>query len=632
MIDTVIFDIGNVLAAFTWDQFVESFHFSEDLNKRITQATVKTPAWNEFDRGVLKSDEVIQLFIKNDPELEPQFQILFQNVKGTVTRLDYAIPWIKAIKARGYKVYVLSNFPERAHRDCKEALDFLDYVDGGIMSYQDKVVKPEPAIYKLLLDRYQLIPQNCVFLDDLPRNIEAAQKFGIHTILFKDFMQAKHDLDHMLTTEDNLAVYPVKLLNKSVCKSVTVPGSKSITNRALFMACMAEGESRLNGVLLSDDSESFLECLEKLGYKIDVNREQKSVTILGTGGVVPKKQATINVRSAGTTARFLTALLSLSDGEYEIECSEQMAKRPMKPLFDALEELGASITYRKTMNHLPVHISGCKGCTKKNEVTLDINESTQYLSALLMTGPIIQGGLKIVISSPKKTGAYIRITQEMMKQFGVDTVFGDGEYLIGKGMHYKCREYQIEPDVSAACYFYAAAALTGSSILVRDVHFTSLQGDIKFIQLLEKLGCTVIDEQEGIRITGRSDRQYKGMEVDMNDFSDQSLTLAAMAPFFTSKTVIRNIAHIRQQETNRIDAIVTQLSAMGIHAYATEEDIIIEPGMPQPYTVETYNDHRMAMAFSLIGLRAYGIVISNPQCCQKTFGDYFSVLDSLYLE
>ena len=426
-----------------------------------------------------------------------------------------------------------------------------------------------------------------------------------------------------------MSQYEVKTINHPLDCTVEVPGSKSITNRALLMAALAKGKSVLNGVLFSNDSRYFLTSLISLGYIIEVNEVENYVAINGHGADIPKKNATIDVGSAGTAARFLTAMLALSDGEYVINASEQMKKRPMLPLFEALTAMGAEFTFIEKNGHLPVKVKGAafNGAVPASEVDIDISESTQFLSALLMVAPMLENGLKINITSKKTEGSYIKITTKMMHQFGCDTLHEGSVYEIPAGQIYMAETYLIEPDVSAACYFYAAAALTGGHVLVKNVHSTSMQGDMKFLDVLKQMGCVIREEREGIYVTGPENGQYSGVDVDMNDFSDQTMTLAAIAPFANTPTYIKNIGHIRLQESDRIHAIVTELTRLGIEVKEEESAILIYPGTVKPGIVSTYDDHRMAMAFALLGIRAEGIVIDNCECCRKTFEDYFKVLD-----
>ena len=424
--------------------------------------------------------------------------------------------------------------------------------------------------------------------------------------------------------------YKVKKLNHPINLEIAVPGSKSITNRALFLAALGNGAVHLKGVLFSEDSRYFLSSLKSLGFLVEIREEEKEVIVGGCGGVIPKKEAEIYVGSAGTAARFLTAMLALSEGVYTIQASEQMKRRPMRPLFEALEQSGAEFTYLEKEGFLPVRVRGKRGGFK--EASLDISRSTQFLSALLMRAPVLGEDFTIHITSEKKDGSYIRITRKMMEQFGVECNFDGDSYHIKKGQQYQREVYEIEPDVSAACYFYAMAALTGGRTVVKSVHKDSMQGDLRFLEVLEKLGCHVTDTEAGIEVTGTNDGHYPGITVDMNDFSDQTMTLAALAPFADSPTTIRNIGHIRLQESDRLSAIAKELTKMGIRVEEGEDFLVIYPGIPQPSLVSTYEDHRMAMAFSLIGLRSEGIVIDNPLCCKKTFEEYFTLLDQIIKE
>lgn len=429
--------------------------------------------------------------------------------------------------------------------------------------------------------------------------------------------------------------YNVKTLNKKIDWHVRVPGSKSMTNRALLMAALADGKTSLKGVLFSDDSRNFLGSLKSLGFAVDINEQAKEVTVTGLNGKIPVKNGEIYVGSAGTAARFLTAMLALAEGTFTINASEQMKKRPMKPLFDVLTQLGAEITYLENEDFLPIQIKGIGGMPQTNEmcrVRLDISKSTQFLSALMLISPMLKNGLCIEIISERKDGSYIRITRKMMEQLGANVEFNGTSYIIPANTSYQAGTYQIEPDVSAACYFYAAAALTGGRTVVENVTWECMQGDLKFIKLLETLGCTVNDTPAGIEVIGAENGTIKGITVDMKDFSDQTMTLAALAPFAASAVRIENIGHIRLQESDRLHAIATELTRLGIQCEEEEEAITIHPGTPTAGIVQTYDDHRIAMAFALIGLRTEGIEIANPMCCKKTFEEYFDVLDKLCAE
>lgn len=410
-----------------------------------------------------------------------------------------------------------------------------------------------------------------------------------------------------------------------------VPGSKSITNRALLLATLADGTSTLRGTLFSDDSRHFLKCVQDLGFETTVDEDTKSITVTGHGGAVPKKEARLYVGSAGTAARFLTAYLGVSEGIYHMDASEQMRRRPMAPLLNSLHGLGCEIIYDMSAQ---APSNGCFPFTlkghgfSKDKITVDIEHSSQFLSALLISSCLAKKDFTIQIKGSHGM-AYIEMTCEMMRQFGVSVQRLSPDIFFTKsGQHYVSLDYRIEPDVSAACYFYACAPLLGVPVMVKHVHFNSLQGDVEFLHILEKMGCTATDTDDGIVLNPDLTHGFHGITADMSACSDQAITLAAIAPFADSPTTIAGIGHIRFQESDRIHAIVTELSKMGIRCEETADSVTIYPGIPKPSLVETYEDHRMAMGFSLIGLRAPGIVINNPRCCGKTFENYFDVLET----
>lgn len=434
--------------------------------------------------------------------------------------------------------------------------------------------------------------------------------------------------------------YTVRPLKETELIKVSVPGSKSITNRALLLSAMETGKCRLSGVLFSGDSRAFLSCLKELGFSLDINEEDKTVIIEGTGGIIPNKNAAINVGSAGTAARFLTVFLAFAGGHYVMNASEQMCKRPMGPLIEILRNVGVNITCTGSEGHFPF-IMDSNGINA-DEISVDTDISTQFASALMMAAPLLNNGLRVRLTGSRTQGAYINITLNMMKQFGYlsHETHPDSSSVLRIDSYRKTEErgkstadfnYNIEPDVSAACYFYAMAPICHKKVLVNDVHFDSMQGDIKFIKALESMGCSSKDTEEGILLEPPVDIMYPGTDIDMNDFSDQAMTMAAVAACASSPTTIRNIGHIRLQESDRLNAIVTELTRLGCICRPIDENtgIRIEPAGMHGASIETYEDHRIAMAFSLIGLKIPGITILNPGCCAKTFENYFDVLDSI---
>jgi len=430
----------------------------------------------------------------------------------------------------------------------------------------------------------------------------------------------------------DIAITPF-LANKNKEYTVEVPGSKSITNRALLLAALANGKSTLSGVLFSDDSRHFIECLVSLGFRVEVKEELRQVTVYGECGNIPKKDATINVGSAGTAARFLTAFLGISPCNCCIDASEQMKKRPMKELFASLSSLGSSFSFPEKDGFLPVQISN-DAPLSATEVTVDIDKSSQFLSALLISACLFPSDFTVHTTGTHGM-AYIDMTVTMMQQFGITVERPDkNTFFIRGGQSYTAKDYFIEPDMSAACYFYAMAPLLGISVCVPHIPEQSLQGDIRFLDVLRDMGCSVsYDTDKGSFIaTGSFDGKFSGVNVNLEAFSDQTMTLAAIAPFADSKTTITGISHIKYQECDRFRAILNELTRAGISCREINggDGIEIEPGLPHSAEIETYDDHRMAMAFSLLGLRVDGIVIKNAECCRKTFETYFEVLKQLY--
>jgi len=404
--------------------------------------------------------------------------------------------------------------------------------------------------------------------------------------------------------------------NKTI--RVKVPGSKSITNRALLIAALAEGETILKGALFSNDAKNMLACLSILGIKMEIDEENETITVQGCGGRLPVREASVNVGSAGTAARFLTALLAFSAGVYHLGASEQMKKRPMKPLLDALIKLGALISYDEAEGHFPFTIDS--RAVKGGEISLDTGISSQFLSAVVMTGFLLPDGLKVNIAGGRESLPYVDMTARVMESFSmkpqVVSENGAVSYILKEGDTYKGREYEIEPDVSAACYFYAAAEILGCRVQVKNVHLDSIQGDIEFVKLLTKMGARLDDEADGILLYGANEGSYDGIEANLNSFSDQSLTLAAVSAFAKSPTKITGIAHIRMQESDRLLAIKNELEKLGIRAVMGDGEISIFPKEMdgQDVEIETYDDHRVAMAFALVGLRRGGGVIKKPHC------------------
>lgn len=429
-----------------------------------------------------------------------------------------------------------------------------------------------------------------------------------------------------------MTIYKVKKVREKKNINVKVPGSKSITNRALMLAAISDSTCKLSGVLFSDDSRAFLDCLEKLGFEMTIDEEREEVIIKGEEGTIPNTDAEINIRSAGTAARFMTVLLAVCGGNYVLNSSEQMKKRPMKQLLDTLKEQGVEIVYLEQEDHFPFEIHS-KGI-KETFVSIDTTKSSQFASALMLAGAIC--GLNVELTGTRVNGAYINITLKMLEQFGIHHTKNTNKTNIIsiEKQNFSLDEYYIEPDMSAACYFYAAALMLGVKAKVQGIHLNSMQGDLKFLYVLEKLGCRLKDANDALEVDATGIITYCGLDIDMSDFSDQALTMAVVAMFATTPTRIRNIGHIRAQESDRVAVIIKEITRLGCKAEIIEEnnstDVLITPSTIHKAQIETYEDHRVAMSFALAGLLVDGVEIKNPTCCKKTFENYFNVLDSIY--
>ncbi|MGZ4729796.1 MAG: 3-phosphoshikimate 1-carboxyvinyltransferase [Acidimicrobiales bacterium] len=417
---------------------------------------------------------------------------------------------------------------------------------------------------------------------------------------------------------------PVEPLGAPVDATVVVPGSKSITNRALVCAALAPGTSTLDGVLLADDTEAMLDCLTRLGIEIDVDRGRHRVTVRGTGGRIPVPSAQLDARLSGTTSRFLAPLLALGTGPYRLDGAPPLRARPMGPGLDALVELGATVVPEGQPGHLPVSISG--GLTG-GTIRLPSAVSSQFASGLLMAAPCLDQVLEIHLEDEVVSRSYLDLTAAVMGRFGSRvTAPAPRVRLVAPG-GYRPADYRIEPDASAASYFFAAAAITAGRVRIDGLGTGSSQGDLAFVDVLELMGAEVTRADDFTEVRGTG--SLRGVTVDMGDLSDTAQTLAAVAVFADGPTEVTGIGFIRRKETDRIAGVVTELQRCGIDAAETPDGFHIEPGAPEPAVIRTYDDHRMAMSFALLGLRAEGIRIADPACVAKTFPGYWQALDRL---
>ncbi|MCF6155821.1 MAG: 3-phosphoshikimate 1-carboxyvinyltransferase [Candidatus Brocadia sp.] len=417
----------------------------------------------------------------------------------------------------------------------------------------------------------------------------------------------------------------IKPITGTLDAIVKVPGSKSYTNRALITAALADGESMIANTLFSDDTKYMASGLNVLGIPVEEQQDTNKFIVHGKGGAIPVRQANLFVGNAGTAMRFLTAMLTLGNGVYEIDGVTRMRQRPIQDLLDGLRQLGADVISKHNDGCPPVIIRG-KGLSGGLAVVKG-DLSSQYFSALLMTAPYAKKDVIIEVKGSLVSKRYVDMTVALMRHFGVNVENNDYKmFLVKAGQRYKATDYEVEGDASAASYFFAAAAITGGKVRVVGIGSDSLQGDIHFVDVLKSMGCKITVGSNWIEVQGNT---LHGVDVDMGDMPDVVQTLAAVAVFAHGKTRVRNVKNMRIKETDRIAAVVNELQRMGISAVEYEDGFEIEPSPPQPAEIETYDDHRMAMSFALIGLRSKGISIKKPECVSKTFPDYFQRLEAL---
>jgi 3-phosphoshikimate 1-carboxyvinyltransferase len=418
----------------------------------------------------------------------------------------------------------------------------------------------------------------------------------------------------------------IKPLEGPIRATVRPPGSKSITNRALVCAALADGYSKLAGALDSEDTRVMIDGLRRLGIGIEVADAGKTLIVEGAGGEVPALEADLFCANSGTTIRFLTALATLGHGAFRLDGVERMRERPIGDLLDALNQLGADVRSENDNACPPVivHANGLPGGT----ATVRGDISSQVLSALLMAAPVARSRVELAIQGKLVSQPYVTMTAGVMRAFGVEVdVSNDfARVEIDAPRAYKACRYVVEPDASAASYFWAAAAITGGEVAVAGLPTASLQGDVAFVDCLEQMGCEVRRDDGSITVVGRP---LRGVDVDMNAISDTAQTLAVVALFADGPTKIRGVAHVRHKETDRIAALAAELRKVGADVIEHDDGLTIHPAELRSATIETYNDHRMAMSFAIAGLRVAGIRISNPNCVAKTYPRFFEDLESL---
>jgi len=409
--------------------------------------------------------------------------------------------------------------------------------------------------------------------------------------------------------------------------AVSVPGSKSLTNRSLVVAALAFGTSRIQGALFADDTEAMLDCLARLRVQVVADPGAATIEVVGRDGAVPDGSYELDARLSGTTSRFLLPVLALGPGRYRLDGAEPLRGRPMADALGALGALGATVEHHGSPGHLPVTISG--GPVRGAEVAVPGNASSQFLSGLLLAAPAMGRGLRVDLTTELVSRPYVDMTLATMVAFGVDVERPDDATFVVRPGRYRGGTVAIEPDASSASYFFAAAAMCGGRVRVNGLGSDSVQGDLAFLEVLERMGARVERGAESVTVTGHG--RLVGGEFDLSAISDTAQTLAVVAVFASGPTRVTGIGFIRRKETDRLAAVVTELRRCGIAAEEELDGFVIHPGTPRPTEVQTYHDHRMAMSFALLGLRVPGIVITDAGCVAKTFPDFFSTLDQLRL-
>ncbi len=417
----------------------------------------------------------------------------------------------------------------------------------------------------------------------------------------------------------------IQPLEKELNATVHVPGSKSITNRALLIASLADGDTRIANALFSDDSLYFAKALQELGFQVELHEATGEFVVRGAGGRIPAVKADLFIGNAGTAARLLTALLTLGEGCYTLDGNARMRERPIGDLASALGQFGAHVNTHDGFPPVRVVATGLSG----GKARLTGNISSQFLSALLLVAPYSKQPVEIELVTQLTSKPYVELTLAMMSDFGVHVERGGlARFLVRTGRYSRKENYSVEPDASSASYFFAAPAIRGGRLRVTGVWRSSRQGDLAFVDILESMGCQVDRGADYIEVIGGA--SLRGVDVDLADTPDVAQTLAAVAPFASTPTTIHGIASARLKETDRIRATCIELVRLGVQVEEHEDGMTIHPCRSiRGARIHTYDDHRMAMAFALIGLRVPDIGIENPACVSKTFPGFFNVLETL---
>ncbi|MDC0934722.1 3-phosphoshikimate 1-carboxyvinyltransferase [Pirellulales bacterium] len=423
---------------------------------------------------------------------------------------------------------------------------------------------------------------------------------------------------------DSVEIVP---LAGPLATSVRPPGSKSLTNRALVCAALASGTSELRGALDSEDTRVMIDALGKLGVNIEQADAGTTLRVEGANGHFATPTSELFVANSGTTMRFLTGAAALAAGEVVLDGIPRMRERPIGDLVDALQQLGAEVECLGENRCPPVRVRGEGIAGGVAEIRGDI--SSQFLSGLLMVAPYAAQDVSVRVEGTLVSVPYVEMTLAVMRAFGAQPAASESyrDLVVPTSAQYQATRYDIEPDASAASYFLAAAAVVGGSVQVAGLSRQSLQGDVLFCDCLKKMGCRIEYGRDGITAIG--DGKLVGIDVDMNAISDTVQTLAVVALFADGPTRIRNVGHIRHKETDRLAATAAELRKLGASVTETDDGLEISPQRLRGASIDTYNDHRMAMSFAVAGLRQPGVIINDPGCTTKTYPRFFDDLEQL---
>jgi len=420
--------------------------------------------------------------------------------------------------------------------------------------------------------------------------------------------------------------YPIRVAAGPLDVDVRVPGSKSVTNRALVCAALAGGTTTLTGALLADDTEAMVGVLRAVGLTVATDPAGERITVVGGDGTVPASDELVDVRQSGTTARFALPLLALGQGHYRVTAHPQMQARPMATTFSALRRLGVAVEEQAGVGHLPATITG--GAMGSGVVEIPGDASSQFLSGLLLVAPCLAEGLVVQLSSELVSRPYVDLTISVMATFGAEVHQPDERTFVVAPGRYRAQTYTVEPDASAASYPLAAAAICGGRVRVLGLTDRTLQGDVAFVDVLAAMGATVTRDDAGTEVRAQRGT-LRGGSFDLTHLSDTAPSLAVVAPFATSPVTITGIDFIRRKEIDRIESVAAELTRCGIDVTVDPDGWTIRPGRPTAALVQTSDDHRMAMSFALLGLATPGIEIAGPGCVVKTFPGYWDLLDQL---